>query len=160
LGTPIGRKRREALLHGKAPLVRVRPKDLLNAGVERVAKVVGVREGKPLLEGGRTLDIDNVIWCTGFDPTFSWVHLPVFDNEGLPIHERGVVKSMPGLYFVGLHFLYSLSSDTLMGIGRDAKYIADAVEAEMHRRLSADYDKRPSGPKNRVATQMRVDALN
>ena len=160
LGTPIGRKRREALLYGKAPLVRVKPRDLLNAGVERVAKVVGVREGKPLLEGGRTLDVDNVIWCTGFGQSFSWVHLPLFDKDGLPMHERGIVKSIPGLYFVGLHFLYSLTSDTLMGIGRDAKYIADAVEAEMHRRLSADYDKRPSGPKNRVATQMRVDALN
>ena len=113
-----------------------------------------------MLEGGRTLDVDNVIWCTGFGQSFSWVHLPVFDKDGLPMHERGIVKSIPGLYFDGLHFLYSLTSDTLMGIGRDAKYIADAVEAEMHRRLSADYDKQPSGPKNRVATQMRVDALN
>jgi len=161
LGTPIGRKRRESLLHGRAPLVRVKPKDLVNAEVERVTRVVGVREGKPLLEDGQTLDVENVIWCTGFGQPFSWVNLPVFDKDGLPIHERGVIKSMPGVYFVGLHFLYSLASDTLMGIGRDAKYIADAVEAEMHTRVSTSSKLRSRSDANRpTSTQIRVGALN
>ena len=129
LGTPIGRKRYPKLLHGHAPLVRVKPNDLKQAGVERVARAVGVRDGFPLLEDGRLLDgVSNVIWCTGFRTAFSWVDLPIFNDDGLPRHDQGIVSTVPGLYFVGLHFLYSFSSATLMGIGRDAKFIASAVK--------------------------------
>jgi putative flavoprotein involved in K+ transport len=162
LGSPIGRNRRDALLHGKAPLVRVKPKDLVRAGIERVSRVVGVRDGRPLLEDGRVLDVSNVIWCTGFGPSFSWINLPVFDESGLPIHERGVTSSVPGLYFVGLHFLYALTSDTLMGIGRDAKHIADAVESQMYSPPSTKRDpQQPQQRKNgQRASSVRIGALN
>ena len=33
----------------------------------------------------------------------------------------------PGLYFVGLHFLYSMSSEMIHGVGRDAARIAGQV---------------------------------
>ena len=62
-----------------------------------------------MLEAGRVLEVANVIWCTGYHPGFSWVDLPVFGAEG-PIHERGIVQGVPGLYFVGLEFLYAMSS--------------------------------------------------
>ena len=65
-----------------------------------------------------------MIWCTGFRNDHSWLDLPVFDEDGEPMHERGVVTSEPGLYFVGLPFQYSKSSDVLPGIGRDHAYIA------------------------------------
>lgn len=132
LGTPIGRRLRPKMLHDSSPLVRVKPKDLKNAGIKRVPRVVGVRDGWPLMEDGHTLDVRNVIWCTGYAPGFSWIDLPIFDESGLPRHERGIVSSMPGLYFVGLHFLYALSSATVMGIGRDAEHIAKAVERRAH----------------------------
>jgi len=128
LATPIGRKQRPKLLRTASPLVRVKPKDLTSAGVERVGRVVGVQNGKPLLEDGRTLDVANVIWCTGYEPGFSWIDLPVFDDGGNPMHERGIVHRMPGMYFVGLHFLYAMSSATLVGVGRDAEYVAKAIE--------------------------------
>jgi putative flavoprotein involved in K+ transport len=128
LGTPIGRKVRPKMLHGASPLVRVKPKDLADAGIERVSRVVGVRDGKPLLEDGRTLDVRNVIWCTGYAPGFSWVDLPVFGEDGHPIHDRGIVSRVPGLYFVGLHFLYAMTSATVIGVGRDAERIVRAIE--------------------------------
>ena len=137
LGTPIGRKKRPKLLHHAAPLVRVKPEDLAHAGIERVSRVVGARNGRPLLEDGRVLNVANVIWCTGYHPGFSWIHLPVFGEDGQPIHERGVVSSVPGLYFVGLHFLYSLSSATLLGIGRDAEYVVRAIESGVHAQMPA-----------------------
>ena len=121
--TPMGRKmRREGLNHGM-PLIRVKPKDIADANIQRLPRTVGVRNGQPLLEDGRVLDVANVIWCTGFRPNFSWIDLPIFD-EGEPIHERGVVSSVPGLYFVGLNFLFAVSSGQIQGVGRDAKYIA------------------------------------
>jgi putative flavoprotein involved in K+ transport len=124
--TPIGRKLRPKLLSHGAPLVRVKPEDIVAAGVERVPRVVGARDGLPLLEDGRVLKVANVIWCTGFRPDFSWIDLPVFGAANDPIepnHQRGIVSSEPGLYFVGLFFLYAMSSGFLPGVARDAQHV-------------------------------------
>jgi len=51
----------------------------------------------------------------------------VVDDDGQPMHYRGVVESEPGLYFLGLVFQYSFSSDVLPGRGRDAAYIAKHI---------------------------------
>jgi len=124
--SPVGRKLRPKLL-GAAPLVRVKPKDLEDAGIQRVPKVVGVRNKRPLLADDHTIDVANVIWCTGYHAGFSWIDLPILDGEGMPLHDRGIASNEPGIYFVGLHFLYSLTSDTLMGMGRDAERIVKAI---------------------------------
>jgi putative flavoprotein involved in K+ transport len=125
---PIGRK--VAATHGADPLVRTRSKDILAAGVERAPRVTGVEGGRPVLEGGRVLDVANVVWCTGFRTDFSWIDLSVFDEAGCPRHIRGVVGAEPGLYFLGLDFLYSASSSVLPGRGRDARYIAKHIAAK------------------------------
>lgn len=135
VNTPIGRKLRPKILKmGGVPLARVRPGDLQAAGVARVhARTTGVRDGRPLLEDGRALDVANVIWCTGFRPDFSWIDLPVFDDDGAPRHEQGVVQSAPGLYFVGQFFQSSLASVLVGGVGRDAAYIAGQIAARSER---------------------------
>jgi putative flavoprotein involved in K+ transport len=131
--TPIGR-RMMAKEAGKGDmLVRIKPKELLAAGVERVAKVAGVRDGRPVLADGRVLDVTNVIWCTGFGNDFSWIDLPIFDGDGMPLHDRGVVSSEAGLCFVGLPFQYSASSTVLPGIGRDHAYVARWIAARTAR---------------------------
>lgn len=129
--TPMGRKARPKMLTGGGPLIRTRLGDLLSAGVEHVAKVVGTKDGKPLLADGRVLDVKNVIWCTGFEPNFSWIDLPIFDEHGEPHHVGGIVPKQPGLFFVGLHFLYSYSSTMIHGVGRDAARIVDAAAARL-----------------------------
>ncbi|MGH8871066.1 MAG: flavin-containing monooxygenase, partial [Acidimicrobiia bacterium] len=126
--TPMGRRVRPKVLSRGEPWVRVKPKHLEAAGVERVPRVVGAAEGLPMLEDNRVVDVANVIWCTGFEPDFAWIDLPVF-GEKWPTHERGVVADEPGLYFVGLKFLYSVSSALIHGVGRDAARIADAIAA-------------------------------
>ena len=75
---------------------------------------------------GRVLDVANVIWCTGFNPGFSWIHLPVFDASGAP-SSAAASSTEPGLYFVGLHFLYAVSSTMIHGAARDAEYVAKAI---------------------------------
>jgi putative flavoprotein involved in K+ transport len=137
MGTPLGRKFRPALLHRAAPLIRVKPQDLIAAGIVRVPRVVGVRDGRPLLADEAVLDVTNVIWCTGFDAGFSWIRLPVFGADGVPLHERGIVAREPGLYFVGLHFLYAMTSDTVNGVGRDAERIARAVASRSRAKRAA-----------------------
>jgi putative flavoprotein involved in K+ transport len=128
--TPIGRRLRPRLLAHGAPLVRVRPKDLAAAGIQRVPRVVGVRDGHPLMADQRVLEVANVVWCTGSGPDFSWIDLPVFgEREHEPEHHRGVVASQPGLYFVGLSFLYAMSSGFLPGVDRDAEHVVQAILA-------------------------------
>ena len=125
--TPIGRKVGPKLATEATPLIRVKSKGLAAAGVERVPRLVGVRDGLPVLEDERALEARNVVWCTGFRQDFSWIDLPVFGDSGQPLHDRGVVRSVPGLYFVGMLFLYAVTSDVLPGVGRDAKRIAKHV---------------------------------
>lgn len=128
VNTPIGRKARRTMINQGGPLVRVKPEDLAAAGIKRISKTVGVRDGQPVLEDGRILNVANVIWCTGFKPGFSWINLPVLGEEE-PLHERGIVPSEPGLFFVGLHFLFAASSGQIHGVGRDAAYIAEQIAA-------------------------------
>jgi putative flavoprotein involved in K+ transport len=127
--TPIGRKVLPKMKHTGAPLIRVKPKDILAAGIERVPRVAGVLDGLPLLDDDRTLDVANVIWCTGFRQDFSWIDLPIFDHDGEPEQRRGIVADQPGLYFMGLEYQYAFSSDVLYGVGRDAEYVAKHIAA-------------------------------
>jgi putative flavoprotein involved in K+ transport len=134
--TLIGRKLGPKLLAKADPLIRRREQDLAAAGVERAARVVGVQDGLPVLEDGRVVEVPNVIWCTGFRADFGWIDLPVFDDDGQPQHYRGIVESEPGLYFLGLVFQYSFSSDVLPGRGRDAAYIAKHIAARQRQGAS------------------------
>ena len=133
-GTPVGRKIGPKIAAAGPPLIRIKTKHLAEAGVERGGRVVGTRGGLPLLDDGRVLDVANVVWCTGFREDFSWIDLPVFDADGKPRHERGVAAAEPGLYFVGLIFQYSITSDVLPGVGRDAEGVAGhIVTSHAHR---------------------------
>ena len=165
--TPWGRKFRKKMLTHGGPLVRTKPSDLAAAGVERVPRVAGVQNGKPVLEDGRVLDVANVIWCTGFNPGFSWIDLPVFDQQGWPEHERGVVAGAPGLYFLGLMFIYAASSTMVHGVSRDAKYIAGSIAARVRAAHPSSHNQReePSAPermarKSRSAAAVSRDAVS
>jgi putative flavoprotein involved in K+ transport len=127
--TWMGRKLRDHFIDPPRgiPLGRVRRKDIIAAGIERVGRTTGVRDGRPVLDDGRLLDVANVIWCTGYTPDFSWIDFPLATRRGWPIHDRGIVESVPGLYFMGLLFLYSLSSALLGGVGRDAEHIVEHI---------------------------------
>jgi putative flavoprotein involved in K+ transport len=127
ISTPMGRRAREQNLSHATPLIRTKSKELARAGVRRVPRTVGVRNGRPVLEGGEQPEISNVIWCTGFQPGSSWVDLPVFDERGEPRQRRGVAFNEPGLHFVGRQFLYAMSSSMIHGVSRDAEYVAKNI---------------------------------
>lgn len=137
MDTPIGRRARPNFTTRGTPLIRTRNSDLLAAGVTRAPRTEGVREGKPVLADGTVLDVAGVVWCTGFHLGPKWLELPVFESDGEPRQVRGVVPGEPGLYFVGPHYLYSLSSTMIHGIGRDAKYVAEAVASRRRQTVVA-----------------------
>lgn len=127
LRTPIGRKQATKLRDATTPVIRVKPKWLERAGVQRVGRVAGVRNGLPQLDDGRVLDVTSIIWCTGFRHNFPWIDLPDFDGSGMPVHRRGVSSEVPGLYFLGLPYQFALASASLWGVARDATYIAKCL---------------------------------
>ncbi len=144
LDTPIGRGMRERMgEHGSAPVIRVRRSDLDSAGVDRVARVEGARDGRPVLADGRMLEPDSVVWCTGFRPAYDWIHLPVLEPSGLPRHRRGVVLSEPGLSFVGLPFQTGFVSPLVLGVGADAAEVVDGIATRLAgRRARHDMEAR------------------
>jgi len=121
--TPLGRAQRQQVSEHGATLVRNRIEDLDAAGITRVGRLVGVRDGLPVAEDVGQLDISTVVWCTGSDADYSWLNLQVIGSDGLPSHHRGVCEAEPGLYFMGLNFQFSLASATIQGVDQDARYI-------------------------------------
>jgi putative flavoprotein involved in K+ transport len=79
--------------------------------------------------GWRAGNVRTVIWCTGYRGGFDWVHLPVFDEQGVPRQRRGVTDC-PGAYFLGLNWMHKQKSSTLFGVGEDAAYLADVIAAK------------------------------
>jgi putative flavoprotein involved in K+ transport len=134
LRTPMGRRAHAKAAGRGDPLVRVKPKQFAAAGIERVPKTVGVRDGLPVLEDGRTLDVTNVVWCVGFRHDLSWIELPIFREDGTVDHERGVVRDEPGLYLVGLPFQFAAASDVIPGVSRDAAFVAKLLLARSRQR--------------------------
>jgi putative flavoprotein involved in K+ transport len=76
------------------------------------------------LSGIESLDLaqagaGTVLWATGYKLDFSWIDLELFDADGYPIQKQGV-SPCPGLYFVGLHWMYKRKSGVIFGVGEDA----------------------------------------
>ena len=71
--------------------------------------------------------ISAVVWAVGFHTDFSWIDAPAFNDKGYPRHTRGV-SVQPGLYFLGLPWLWTWGSGRFEGVGEDATWIADIIE--------------------------------
>ena len=63
-----------------------------------------------------------IVWATGFTPDWSYVRLPIFDGSGYPINRRGVT-SVPGVYVLGLPWLWTWGSGRFLSVGRDAEHV-------------------------------------
>ena len=70
--------------------------------------------------------INSIVWATGYTFDFDLVRLPVVDGDGFPIQKRGITD-YPGLYFVGLPWLYTSVSGLLSGVGDDAASIVSDI---------------------------------
>ncbi len=84
--------------------------------------------------------ITSVIWSTGFRADFSLVDIPVFDGRGYPGHHRGAITTVPGLYFLGLGWLWTWGSGRFSGIAEDARYVVDQIGTRF---WSADLSRNP-----------------
>jgi putative flavoprotein involved in K+ transport len=70
--------------------------------------------------------IQTIIWATGYRFDYSWIQFPVLDEDGYPIQNRGV-SPVPGLFFLGIHWMYKRKSGLPWGVGQDAAYLAQVI---------------------------------
>jgi putative flavoprotein involved in K+ transport len=120
---PVPEPLRRRLLNRGSPLVWQTDTELARAGVRRVGRTVGVRDGRPVLADGRVLRVANVIWCTGYRPDFGWLEPAAIGPDGWPRHRGGVSTVVPGLGFVGLPFQCTFASGFLGGMDGDAAVV-------------------------------------
>jgi hypothetical protein len=81
--------------------------------------------------------VRSVVWSVGFDADYRWVQAPIFDGRGHLCHERGETD-VPGLYVVGLPWLYTWGSGRFSGVARDAEYLADLIDLARHSPAAAE----------------------
>lgn len=70
--------------------------------------------------------ITSIVWATGFKVDYRWMEVDVFDDQGYPVHKRGITAEK-GIYFLGLPNQSNRSSSFIWGVWHDAKYIADHI---------------------------------
>ncbi|MGV6875249.1 MSMEG_0569 family flavin-dependent oxidoreductase [Pseudochelatococcus sp. B33] len=80
--------------------------------------------------------ITSVIWATGFRSDWSFAALPIFDGTGYPVQRRGVT-GVPGVYVLGLPWLWTWGSGRFLGIAKDAAYIVDHLADFIADRIAA-----------------------
>jgi putative flavoprotein involved in K+ transport len=83
----------------------------------------------PILELDlRAAGITSIIWATGFGNDYDWLKLSLLDERDEPLHEHGVTQ-FPGIYFLGLRWLYKQKSGFLSfgGPAEDAAYLAEQI---------------------------------
>jgi putative flavoprotein involved in K+ transport len=111
-------------LSAAGELARERGMDVEEAGRQERPRPPSATTRIDLEDAG----VNSIVWCTGYGPAFDWIEMPVFDAGGAPIQKRGRT-ACPGLYFLGLHWMHTLKSGALFGVGEDAEHIAELIAA-------------------------------
>jgi putative flavoprotein involved in K+ transport len=121
--TRLGRR----LQANEDTLIGSSPRSLRRKGVVFHQRAVAAAGSTVTFSDQETLEVRSVIWATGFRLDHSWIDVPVFDDAGRVVHQRGVTGS-PGLYFIGLPWQHTRGSALLGFVGDDAAYIADQIK--------------------------------
>jgi putative flavoprotein involved in K+ transport len=147
----LGRKLRD-----RDTLIGSSPRELRQRyGVELKPRAVEASGRVVRFEDGSELEVDAVMWATGYRPDYAWIDLPLFDPDGRVRHRRGVTD-VPGLYFLGLTWQHTRGSALIGWVKDDAAYIAEEIKTSYDRRNKPAVDTRESGEEAQRAGQMQT----
>jgi putative flavoprotein involved in K+ transport len=130
-------------------LIGSSPRRLSRHGVALKPRVIEAQGKTVRFADGSELDVDAVIWATGYRPDYSWLDVPVIDAESRIRHRRGLTD-LPGLYFLGLYWQWTRGSALIGWVKDDAEYIAQQIET---------YEQR-SGPAADEAPEIETGTAN
>jgi len=118
----LGRK-----LSTRDTLIGSSPREMTKRhGVELKPRLVDAEGRRVRFEDGSELEVDAVIWATGYRSDYSWIKLPIFDEDGRLRHRRGVTD-VPGLHLLGLTWQHTRGSALIGFIKDDAEFIAKKI---------------------------------
>ena len=107
-------------------LIGSSPRKLARRGVGLRPRLVNASGRQARFADGSELEVDAVIWATGYKMNTDWIDLPIRDGDGNLRHRRGVTD-IPGLYFLGLPWQNTRGSALLGWVKDDAAYIAHQI---------------------------------
>ena len=118
----VGRK-----LRTRDTLIGSSPRELRKRyGVELKPRIIDADGRTARFDDGSELELDAVIWATGYRADHSWIELPIFDEDGRLRHRRGVTD-VPGIYFLGLTWQHTRGSALIGWVKDDAEYLAERI---------------------------------
>jgi putative flavoprotein involved in K+ transport len=123
--TRIGRR-----MSQKETLVGPMPRLAKRLGVISHGRATGASGRTVAFDDGSSIDVDGVVWATGFRGDYAWIDLPLTDTDGRVKHSRGVTE-IPGVYMLGLQWQYSRGSALLGFVKDDAAFIGDRIAARV-----------------------------
>lgn len=116
-------------IRSRVVIVGATPKEIARRqGVRLVPRIVRAEGNALRAADGTRLEPRTVLWATGFKPSYPWLHAPVLDTAGRPIHTRGIT-AVPGISFLGLPWQSTRGSSLIGWVARDAEYIARHIGA-------------------------------
>jgi putative flavoprotein involved in K+ transport len=132
-------------LSTRETLIGSSPRELKRRyGLELKPRALDADGRRLRFEDGSELEVDTVIWATGYRPDYSWIKLPVFDEDGRLRHRRGVTD-LPGLYFLGLTWQHTRGSALIGWVRDDAEFIAEGIAAHQEATAPAAREKVGAG---------------
>jgi len=106
------------------PTIGTSRKTLRKAGVDLRPRLLGARGRTASFVDGSSIDVDAVVWATGFRPDYTWIDAPeATDDAGVPRHDGGRSLAVPGLWFLGLPWQRTRGSALLGFVQRDAAHL-------------------------------------
>jgi putative flavoprotein involved in K+ transport len=116
-------------LKDRDTLIGSSPRELRRGyGVELKPRAIAASGRTGRFEDGSDVEVDAVIWATGYRPDYSWIDLPIFDDDGRLRHRRGVTD-VPGLYFLGITWQWTRGSALIGWVKDDAAFLAERIAA-------------------------------
>jgi putative flavoprotein involved in K+ transport len=137
-------------LKDRDTLIGSSPRELKRRyGVELKPRAIAASGRTVRFEDGSEVEVDAVVWATGYRPEYSWIDLPIFDENGRLRHRRGVTD-VPGLYFLGITWQWTRGSALVGWVKEDAEFAAQQIAAHRER---AGGDRPAPGPREASADE-------
>jgi hypothetical protein len=115
-------------------LIGSSPRRLRRSGVTLRTRLTSAKGRRAVFEDGSELDVDAIVWATGYRSDCTWIDIPTIkDERGGIIHRRGVTD-VPGVLFIGLTWQHT-RGPALIGFAHDdAAFIAGRIESRLENR--------------------------
>jgi putative flavoprotein involved in K+ transport len=143
-------------LKDRETLIGSSPRRARKQGVRLRKRVTGAHGNSLDFADGSQQPVSAVMWATGFRLDHSFVQLPVFGGDGRVEHRRGVT-AIPGLYFLGLPWLYTRGSALLGWVKDDAQYIAGRIAEHAAMSNGAANTRAATGFQLRLGQPARIE---